>query len=105
MQARVVEVVRAIPAGRVMGYGEVARRAGFAGRARQVARILADSEEVDLPWHRVLRSSGHIAFPPGTPLFDEQLRRLRAEGVMLRDGRVQSARMVRATLDEMLWGA
>ena len=33
-------MIRAIPAGQVMGYGQVAMRAGLPGRARLTARIL-----------------------------------------------------------------
>lgn len=98
----IVGVVRALARGEVVGYGEVARRAGLPGRARLVARILARHEGADLPWHRVLRSDGRIAFPAGSVEFDEQVQRLRAEGVRVERGRVQGQRVV-ATLDEMIW--
>lgn len=98
---RILAAVRAIPAGEVAGYGEVARRAGLPGRARQVARLLAGNGEAGLPWHRVVRSDGRIAFPTGSAGFEEQVRRLRAEGVALHAGRV--ARRP-ASLDETLWG-
>lgn len=99
---RVMAVVRAIPAGEVAGYGEVARRAGLPGRARLVAKLLSAGDEPGLPWHRVLRSDGRIAFPEGSPGFDEQVRRLRAEGVRVEKGRVRGQRAA-PTLDEMLW--
>lgn len=101
-EQRIRAAVRAIPAGEVAGYGEVARRAGLPGRARLVARILATAGESELPWHRVLRSDGRIAFPAGSEGHREQVRRLRAEGVHVEGGRV--AAMRRATLDEELWG-
>src|SRR5690606_17914275 len=63
---RILAAVRAIPRGEVAGYGEVARQAGVAGRARWVARLLAGSTDPSLPWHRVLRSDGRIAFPAGS---------------------------------------
>lgn len=98
---RILAVVRAIPRGQVAGYGEVAARAGLPGRARMVARILSQNTDPDLPWHRVLRSDGRIAFAPGSRGYREQGRRLRAEGVDVRQGRV--ARRPR-TLDAVLWG-
>ena len=100
---RILAAVRAIPRGEVAGYGEVARRAGLPGRARWVARLLAASDDPALPWHRVLRSDGRIAFPPGSAPSHEQARRLRAEGVEVQGGRV---RMPRAspTLDAEVWG-
>ena len=86
---RILAAVRAIPPGQVAGYGEVARRAGLPGRARLVARVLGQNDDPALPWHRILRSDGRIAFPAGSPGFDEQARRLRAEGVEVRNGRVR----------------
>src|SRR5688572_18376579 len=99
---RIVAAVRALAAGEVAGYGEVARRAGLPGRARLVARTLAQGGDPELPWHRVLRSDGRIAFPPGSEGHDEQVQRLRAEGVRVEAGRVRGQRAA-ATLDEMLW--
>lgn len=92
----------ALARGEVAGYGEVARRAGLPGRARLVARILSHNDDPDLPWHRVLRSDGRIAFAPETPEFSEQVQRLRAEGVRVEQGRVRGQRAA-ASLDELLW--
>ena len=100
---RILAAVKAIAPGEVAGYGEVARRAGLPGRARLVARILSAGDVPGLPWHRVLRSDGRIAFPPGSEGFDEQVQRLRAEGVDVANGRVRGVRAA-ATVDEMLWG-
>jgi methylated-DNA-protein-cysteine methyltransferase-like protein len=100
---RILAAVRALSPGEVAGYGEVARRAGLPGRARLVARILAAGDEPGLPWHRVLRSDGRIAFPPGSEGYDEQVQRLRAEGVVVEAGRVRGQRAA-ASLDEQLWG-
>jgi len=100
---RILAAIRAIPRGEVAGYGHVARRAGLPGRARLVARVLAGNEDPALPWHRVLRSDGRIAFPPGSQGFREQARRLRAEGVLVEKGRVRMAAAEAADLDAVLW--
>lgn len=100
--AAILAVVRAIPRGQVAGYGEVARRAGLPGRARLVARILAGNDDPTLPWHRVLRADGRIAFPPDSAGFREQSRRLRAEGVRVENGRARRPRTA-ADLDALLW--
>ncbi len=99
---KVFAVIRAVPRGQVAGYGEIARRAGLPGRARMVARLLAENEDPELPWHRILRSDGRIAFPIDHAQFTEQQQRLRAEGVLVVNGRVQGQKAA-ATLDEMLW--
>jgi alkylated DNA nucleotide flippase Atl1 len=84
---RVREVVRAIPPGETSTYGEVAARAGMAGRARMVGRILAEDGH-DIPWHRVLRADGTCA----AHVAREQSARLRTEGVLLVDGRLPPTR-------------
>ncbi len=102
-RARILGVIRAIPRGQVMGYGEVAAKAGLPGRARLVARLLGDNDDPALPWHRVLRSDGRIAMPEGSAGWREQCQRLRAEGVAVENGRVKRARPVR-NLDAAIWG-
>jgi methylated-DNA-protein-cysteine methyltransferase-like protein len=100
---RILAAVRAIPRGQVAGYGEVARRAGLPGRARLAARVLSTNTDHTLPWHRVLRSDGRIAFPQGSEGFREQSRRLRSEGVAVSNGRVRMARR-ELDLDAEVWG-
>ena len=86
---RILAAIRAVPRGSVAGYGHIASRAGLPGRARLVARVLGQNDDPALPWHRILRSDGRIAFPAGSPGFEEQDRRLLAEGVAVRNGRVR----------------
>jgi methylated-DNA-protein-cysteine methyltransferase-like protein len=59
-QKRVAAVVRAIPRGRVLGYAQVALRAGRPGAARGVVRALNDAhqEGVRLPWWRTSSPDG-----------------------------------------------
>ncbi|WP_405051663.1 MGMT family protein [Stenotrophomonas pigmentata] len=101
--ARILEAIRTIPRGQVMGYGEVAAKAGLPGRARLVARLLGSNEDPELPWHRVLRSDGRIAMPEGSRGWREQSQRLRAEGVVVENGRVKRPKPPRS-LDEAIWG-
>ena len=101
-EARILAAIRDVPRGCVAGYGQIAQRAGLPGRARLVARILGHGNAEDLPWHRIVRSDGRIAFVEGSAGFREQQRRLRDEGVRIERGRVRIAR--ETTLDEALWG-
>lgn len=100
---RILAAVRVIPHGQVAGYGEVARRAGLPGRARLAAKVLSGNTDPELPWHRVLRSDGRIAFAEGSKGFREQAERLRSEGVAVRNGRVRMPRRD-IDLDEAVWG-
>ena len=99
---RILAQIRAVPFGQVAGYGVIARRAGLPGRARMVARILGDFSGTGLPWHRILRSDGRIAFPPGSEGYLEQSRCLIAEGVDVRNGRVRMP-LEADSLDAAIW--
>lgn len=101
-ESAIVTAIRALGPGEVVAYGDVARRAGLPGRARLVARVLARAGDLALPWHRVLRADGRIAFAAGSDDFAEQVRRLRAEGVSVVNGRVQ-LRSQQESLDSALW--
>jgi len=57
---RVRDVVRAIPKGKVLTYGEVANRAGSVGAARAVGTIMANNYDPTVPCHRVIRNDGKI---------------------------------------------
>ena len=61
---KVINVIKNIPRGRVISYGQVAALAGNYRAARQVSRILKNNENQDLPWHRVVNSKGAISLPP-----------------------------------------
>ncbi len=85
-------MIGAIPLGKVSTYGAVARAAGLPGRARLAGLALRVSpEELHLPWHRVVGAGGRIVFPRTSRQHKEQARRLRAEGVAVKDGRVSRA--------------
>jgi methylated-DNA-protein-cysteine methyltransferase related protein len=101
--ARIQAAIRAIPIGKVAGYGVIARRAGLPGRARLVARMLSNNDDPTLPWHRVLRSDGRIAFPLDSAGYAEQVQRLRAEGVDVKNGRVRDLVRAEPDLDAVLW--
>lgn len=87
---RIYEVVKLIPCGRVMSYGQVARLAGNPRGARAVGFALHRNPYPGVvPCHRVVFRDGSLApgFAFGGP--DEQRRLLEAEGVgFTEDGRV-----------------
>ncbi len=103
--AAILRTIAAIPRGRVARYGEIAARAGHPRRARLVGRVLGESDPaLKLPWQRVLRSDGRIAFPPGSRGFLEQRARLLEEGVMVVKGRVDLLRFGwQRDLDAEMW--
>ena len=99
---RVWQVVAEIPPGRVMGYGEVARAAGFPRYSRMVSGALSRSPE-PLPWFRVVRSNRTLAFEEGSPEYREQAQLLKQEGV-----RFDGLKIIEVesddSLDRILWG-
>jgi methylated-DNA-protein-cysteine methyltransferase-like protein len=90
--ARIYEVVRRIPRGRVASYGQVARLAGIPNGARQVGYALhALRDGPPVPWHRVVNALGGISLRGASAA--TQRRRLEGEGVRFDDaGRVRLAR-------------
>ncbi len=58
-QQRVVDIVRAIPSGETLTYGQVAELAGSPGAARAVGSVMAKNPvPILIPCHRVVGSSG-----------------------------------------------
>jgi O-6-methylguanine DNA methyltransferase len=57
---RVRDIVRAIPKGQTMTYGEVAKRAGNPGAARAVGAIMRTNYDPNIPCHRVVKSDGSL---------------------------------------------
>ena len=79
-RARVFEIVRRIPAGRVMTYGQIAGLLGEGYTARTVGFVMHAADD-SVPWQRVINaqgacSTGRVVLPP-----DLQRRLLEAEGV------------------------
>jgi methylated-DNA-protein-cysteine methyltransferase related protein len=80
LAAGVLTVIRRIPSGRVLTYGDVAALAGGGVTARDVGQVLLHhGEQEQVPWWRVLRADG----TPPEHLLERQLGLLRAEGTPL----------------------
>ncbi len=76
-----IELIRAIPEGKVCTYGRIAEHAGDPRGARQVVRILHScAEKEQLPWHRVVNREGRIALRPMEG-YETQRALLEHEGV------------------------
>lgn len=89
----IIQVIREIPEGKVMSYGQVAELAGNRRGSRQVVRVLHTmSRKEGLPWHRVVNAKGEIRLPKGQG-FEEQVAFLEAEGIEVdSSGRVNLSR-------------
>lgn len=92
-EQKIWQVVLAIPPGRVASYGQVAEMAGLGRQARFVGKALGRLPAGhSVPWFRVLRNTGHIAFPPGSDHFERQKSLLEKDGVEVISGRVAMSR-------------
>jgi len=102
---RIWATIRDIPYGSVANYGQIAEIAGIRRGARQVGYALRRLPGAhDVPWHRVITSSGKIAFAEGSDQFKEQAKRLKMEGVTIMKGKVDMAKYRwQPDLDEFLW--
>ena len=81
---RVFEIVRRIPPGRVMTYGQLAEILGEGYTARTVGFVMHSADET-VPWQRVINaqgacSTGRVIVPP-----DLQQRMLVSEGVVFNE--------------------
>lgn len=100
---RIWQTVQRIPVGMVASYGQIADLAGLPGRSRLVAKALKQSP-MPLPWHRVVRSSGQIAFAKGSKQADEQRQLLLEEGIRLNGYTVDVSYRWQPELAELLFG-
>ena len=79
IRREVIAAIASIPAGRMATHGSIGRHLGLA--SRQVATVLAALEVAtrgEIAWWRVVADGGAIGRHPWR---DEQMQRLRAEGI------------------------
>ena len=89
-EARVWHIVRGIPCGSVMTYGQVAKEAESRSAAQSVGNAMrkAKEENLDVPWQRVVMARGFLS--DGAPRTQADL--LEKEGVsFLTDNQVDLA--------------
>lgn len=80
----IFEVVRAIPPGRVMSYGQVGAEAGAS--ARVVGWAMANVPDGEVPWQRVVGADGYLRIGRrSVALMDAQRKLLEREGVAFKD--------------------
>ena len=77
---QVYKLVRRIPAGRVMTYGQIAELLGDGYTARTVGFVMHACGD-DTPWHRVINAQGGCSTRGLVLPHDKQQRMLEAEGV------------------------
>ena len=77
---RVFQIVRMIPKGRVMTYGQIAEILGEGYTPRTVGFVMHSSND-KTPWHRVINAQGGCSTRGLVLPHDEQQRMLEAEGV------------------------
>ena len=79
-QERVFEIVRRIPAGRVMTYGQLADLLGEGYTPRTVGFVMHQADDT-VPWHRVINSQGGCSTNKILLPENKQQFLLEAEGV------------------------
>jgi methylated-DNA-protein-cysteine methyltransferase-like protein len=85
---KVYELVRQVPEGHVVTYGQIATALGNPRQARQVGWAMRACPE-DVPWHRVVNSQGGVSTRPELGSFNPQRALLEDEGVHFGlDGRI-----------------
>jgi methylated-DNA-protein-cysteine methyltransferase-like protein len=87
----VFAMVRRIPRGRVMTYGQIAALLGAPRAARAVGYAMRHCPE-DVPWHRVVNAQGGISLRANVSGMLTQRIRLEQERVVVKHGRVALVR-------------
>ena len=83
----VYRLVKRIPRGRVITYGDVARALRLPGGARTAGRALAACPSgKGIPWHRVVAAGGRLLIREPDATLQRQL--LRADGVTFLGARI-----------------
>jgi len=78
---RVYKIVRRIPRGRVMTYGQLAYILGEGYTPRTVGFVMHGADERKTPWQRVINSQGRCSTGRIVLPSDKQQRMLEREGV------------------------
>jgi methylated-DNA-protein-cysteine methyltransferase-like protein len=78
---RVYEIVRGVPSGHVMTYGQIAEILGEGYTPRTVGFVMHAAAEENTPWQRVINSQGACSTARLVLPSDKQQRMLEAEGV------------------------
>lgn len=78
---RVYEIVRQIPVGRVMTYGQIAIMLGEGYTARTVGYVMHAADTENVPWQRVINSQGACSTGRMTVPVNLQQSILEDEGV------------------------
>ena len=88
--APVYRLVKKIPRGRVVTYGQLARTLKLPGGARTAGRAMAGCPAGQgVPWHRVVGAGGHLLIREEVAALQRRL--LETEGVAFRGSRVDIA--------------
>jgi len=82
---QVYAIVRRIPRGRVTNYGAIARMLENPRAARAVGYALRALDDSDVPWQRVIHSTGEVRAGAGQQTRERQAALLREEGVDVLD--------------------
>jgi methylated-DNA-protein-cysteine methyltransferase related protein len=78
---KVYEIVRQIPCGRVMTYGQIANLLSKNYTARTVGFVMHAAETENVPWQRVINSKGSCSTVKLLVPFNVQQSLLEAEGI------------------------
>jgi len=81
---KVYEIVRQIPIGKIMTYGQIADILGEGYTARTVGYVMHAASTQNVPWQRVINSQGGCSTAKMTTPHDLQQRLLEQEGVIFK---------------------
>lgn len=98
IRERVYKIVRQIPRGRVMTYGQIAELFGAGLTARTIVFLMHEAFTEEVPWHRVINSQGRCSTGKIILPYNVQQGLLEDEGIIFDN-------QGRCDLQKYLWTA
>lgn len=86
---KILQATFEIPAGMVLSYGELARKAGSPKAARAVGQVMATNPiPIVIPCHRIVGHDGHLTGFSGGDGLEVKKRLLISEGLAVRNNKI-----------------
>jgi methylated-DNA-protein-cysteine methyltransferase-like protein len=91
-QQAIYDIVCLIPVGRATSYGAIAKAIGFSNFSRMVGKMMSHCpSNTNIPAHRVVNSQGFLS---AKGAFDTQQQLLEAEGVIVKNDKIQKWKII-----------
>jgi methylated-DNA-protein-cysteine methyltransferase related protein len=100
-RSKVYEIVRQIPSGKVMTYGQIAVLLGEGYTARTIGYVMHAAGDQNVPWQRVINSKGSCSTEKFTSPISLQQNLLQNEGIIFSEKGICNLKLYRWSPDNL----